>query len=133
MRLSVRLNLSLVAGVTIVSLGIALYQTQSETRALKRDLERHAVELAESLEKSAAPLLASHSLGELQQMVDRFQNHERLAGVAIYDPEGRPIAITSELATRLASGPSPVAPIKWRDGGSGEFFHAGREPMHVFQ
>src|SRR5580704_4161783 len=91
MRLSVRLNFSLVAGVTLVSLAIAAYQTQSETRGLKRDLERQASELADSLEKSAAPLVASQSFYDLQRLVDRFQNHQRLAGVAVYNVEGHPV------------------------------------------
>ena len=70
MRLSVRLNLSLIAGVTLVSLAIALYQTKSETRGLKRDLERQAVELAESFEKSAEPLMAKQSATDLKRLVE---------------------------------------------------------------
>ncbi len=133
MRLSVRLNLSLIAGVTLVSLAIALYQTQGETRGLKRDLERQAIELAESLEKSAAPLLASHAGPELQQLVDRFQSRQRLAGVAIYNERGEPLAITSDLARRLTGEPAPIAVASWREGPAGAFFTAGQQPMHVFE
>src|SRR5579864_1919340 len=113
MRLSLRLNLSLVAGVTLVSLAIALYQTQSETRGLKRDLERHAVELADSLEKSAAPLIATNSLRELHLLVERFQNNQRLVGVAVYTPEGLPLAISSKLEPRLAGNPIGLTREQW--------------------
>lgn len=131
MRLSVRLNLSLVAGVTLVSLGIALYQTQSETIGLKRDLERQASLLAESLEKSAAPLLAAHSAGALKLLVDGFQNRQRLAGVAVYDAQGNPVAVSSGLAGRLGRQPQPIARQKWPNGGSGEFFRADGHLMHA--
>src|SRR5581483_4994706 len=85
MRLSVRLNLSLIAGVAIVSLGIALYEAQSERSALRRDLERQAIVVAESLEKAVSPLVANEATGALQSVVDRFQNHQRLAGIAVFD------------------------------------------------
>jgi trehalose 6-phosphate synthase len=61
MRLSVRLSVSLVLGVALVSMAFALYQTQSERHGLKRELERHAVDLAMGMERSAAPLVANRS------------------------------------------------------------------------
>src|SRR5258708_4996683 len=63
MRLSVRLSISLVLGVALVSMAFALYQTQSERHGLKRELERHATELAESLERAAAPVERTIQLG----------------------------------------------------------------------
>ena len=125
MRLSVRLNFSLILGVTIVSLGLALYQTRSEERGLRQELERQALVVAESLEKSVAPLIAGHSFRELQRLVDRFQNHEQLAGVAIYDTKGRPLAITSDLASRLPASPASVARATEDDSGAGEWLRLG--------
>ena len=123
MRLSVRLNLSLVAGVTLVTLGIALYQTQSETTSLKRDLDRQAAILAESLEKSATPLITDPSA--LQLLVNAFQNRQRLAGVAVYNSAGQPVAISSDLAARLGGPPHPFLHSK--------FFRARGQLMHVFE
>lgn len=131
MRLSLRLNLSLIVAVTVVSLAIALYQTQSETRALKRDLERHALELAEGLERSASRLLAADNLHELQRLVNQFQNRERLAGIAIYDLDGKPLATTADLAKRLGGPAKPVTRSRWPEGGSSEFFRVHGELVHV--
>ncbi|PYT17345.1 MAG: trehalose-6-phosphate synthase [Acidobacteria bacterium] len=133
MRLSVRLNFSLIIGVTLVSLALALYQAQSETRGLKRDLERHSFELAETLEKSASPLVANHAAVELQRLVDHFQNRQRVAGVAVYDDRGNALAITSDLATRLGSNTPPVAQAALRENGAGKFFRLGEQRMHVFE
>src|ERR1051325_7917882 len=133
MRLSVRLNFSLIIGVTLVSLALALYQAQSETRGLKRDLERHSFELAETLEKSASQLVANHAAVELQRLVDHFQNRQRVAGVAVYDERGNALAITSDLATRLGSNKPPVAQAALRENGAGKIFRLGEQRMHVFE
>src|SRR5271165_482720 len=107
-RLSVRLNLCLIFAVGGVSLAFALYQTQSEMHGLRRDLDRQSAVLAESLEKSAAPLVAAHSYRDLQRLADRFKDHERLAGVAIYDTQDHPLAITANLSARLPQLPEVV-------------------------
>jgi len=133
MRLSLRLNLSLIAGVALVSLGIALYETQNERSGLKRDLERQAMVVAESLEKSAAPLVATHSIPSLQWLVDQFQNHQRLAGVVVYNEQGQTLASTGDLATRLGHAPMPVAKNHWTQGGLGEFFRSNSVLMHVYE
>ena len=133
MRLSVRLNLSLIAGVTIVSLGIALYQTQTERSGLKRDLERQALVLAESLGKSATPLMAEQSVSELQSLADYFQNHERLAGVAVYDAQGQTLAATPDLTARLGRNPAPMDRAAWQENGAGQFFRVDGKLMHVYE
>jgi len=43
------LSVSLVAGVAVVSLGLALYQAQAERRGLRRELERRGLVVAEKL------------------------------------------------------------------------------------
>src|ERR1700722_8655988 len=105
MRLGTRLSLSLAIAVAMVSLALAFYQTQSTARGLRHDLDRHSQELAESLDKSAAPLVVSGSRAELQKLVDRFQNNEGLSGVAIYDAQNQTLAVTSNLAARLTGIP----------------------------
>jgi alpha,alpha-trehalose-phosphate synthase [UDP-forming] len=131
MRLSTRLNLSLVIAVAMVSLALAFYQTRSAERGLRRDLNRHSLELAESLDRSAEPLVIHHSYAELQALVDRFVNHEGLAGVAVYDTRDQTLAVTSNLAARLAGMPPAAARAMRQDAAVSEFFHLAGEPMHV--
>ncbi|HYK58746.1 MAG TPA: hypothetical protein VEV85_04895, partial [Bryobacteraceae bacterium] len=85
MSLTSRLCLALILGVASVSLIIADYQTRQETRGLKQELESHSRVLAESLGKSAEPLVASRSYRDLQRLVDRYQEREQVvAGTAVY-------------------------------------------------
>jgi trehalose 6-phosphate synthase len=131
MRLSFRLILSLIVGVTAVSLGFAIYQAQSEVHAQRDDVQRHALTLAEGLERSVEPLLLVGAPSDLQALVDRFQNHERLAGVAVYDVSGRPLAITAGLAEPLRRAPTAVTEAIAKGSAHGQFFRLGGEPMHV--
>jgi trehalose-6-phosphate synthase len=114
MRLTLRLSLSLILGVAAVSLGFAFYQTHAETSGLKSDLDRHSLVLAESLAKSAEPLLARRSYRELQNLTDRLKDRERIAGAAVYDVSGRAIAITRGLDARVTQETSknPAAVVQ---------------------
>jgi trehalose 6-phosphate synthase len=118
--------------VTIVSLALAFYQTQTERRGMRRELESHAAALASSMEKSAAPLVSRHSYSRLQKLVDGFQMHEHLLGVSIYDLEGRPIAMTSNLALLPSVIPNPVWRAVREFKSTGEFFRHQDRPLHVF-
>ena len=51
MRMSLRLILSLVAAVTLVSIAFAVYQVEAEDRSRRTELEKRAQVLAESMER----------------------------------------------------------------------------------
>jgi alpha,alpha-trehalose-phosphate synthase [UDP-forming] len=106
MPLTHRLIASLISGVAVVSLGFAFFQTRADTRGLRRDLENHAQVLAESLGRSAEPLIARHANRELQRLVDRFKDRERISGVSVYDAGGKPLAITSGFTPRVLKDPA---------------------------
>jgi cell division protein FtsL len=61
MRLTLRLVLSLVLGLALVSLAFTYYQVRADKTQLRKDLDRRAEVLAESLEQNAAPLLVAGS------------------------------------------------------------------------
>ena len=126
------MNLCLIFAVGGTSLAFALYQAQSEMHGLRRDLDRQSAVLAESLEKSAEPLVAAHSYRELQRLADRFKDHERVAGVAFYDDMDRPLAITPNLAARLPQLPEVVDHAAHLGTAAGEYFKSAGGLMHVF-
>jgi trehalose 6-phosphate synthase len=131
MRLSTRLILSLVSGVAVVSLGLALYQAQAERRGSRRELERRARVMAESLEKSATPLLEASSTSTLQRLVVQFRDHERLAGVAVYDAQGKPLAATAGVEEMRAAGDGAWQRALQPGGGGEAFFPWNGKSMHI--
>src|SRR5260370_19447066 len=133
MRMSLRLILSLVAAVTVVSVLCALYHVAAEDRSRRNELEKRAQVLAESLQETVQALLAKNSQDELQRIVDRFGNRERLAGVAIFDNQGRPVLTTSNLQERLrAELPAAGSRAVFRGSGRRSFLQVEQAQMHVY-
>ena len=83
-------TLLLIVCVAAVAMGFAYRQVQSERRELERDLRHQAYDLAESQAKTVEPLLARRAYPELQTLVDRFKDGQKLAGMAVYDAAGSP-------------------------------------------
>ncbi|MGA2590209.1 MAG: trehalose-6-phosphate synthase [Bryobacteraceae bacterium] len=131
MHLGRRLMFSLLGGVAVVSLVFALYQAMAEMHAMREEIQRQALVLAESQQKPAEQMLQSGSPSELQAFVDQFQNHERLAGVAIYDAKGQPLAITRGLASPLAGTPLAVVRATTEGQVRAEFLRLDGAPMHI--
>jgi trehalose-6-phosphate synthase len=107
--LSVRLIVSLILGIAVVSSAFSYYEVLGEKRALRSDLERRAEMLGESLVGNAERSWDGdpHKVpnNELQQLVTQFGNREHLLGVVIYDRQGTLVAITPELAKTLTASP----------------------------
>ncbi|MGH9738353.1 MAG: alpha,alpha-trehalose-phosphate synthase (UDP-forming) [Candidatus Acidiferrales bacterium] len=131
MRLSLRLILLLVVGVTVVTFLVARSQVRAEKRGLRDDLQRRSEILAETLQELVEPTLAQRSHRDLRRIVDRFGNRERLAGVAVYDLDGNLMAVSPGLTERLNPPVPPLATIKG-DQSVGQFVDLAGIHMHVY-
>jgi trehalose 6-phosphate synthase len=129
--LSVRLIVSLIVGVTLVSLGFSYYQVIAEKRRLRNELERRAEVLGESLADNVERSWQLGSDRELQRLVQRFGNREHLAGVAVYDRQGKLVAMTPELGKTLKDSPPAIAQAIESDQNQSAFAKLGNEPVHI--
>jgi trehalose-6-phosphate synthase len=132
MWLSLRLSFLLIIGLAMATLGLTAYHSRNTGHRLTHDLERHELELAEGLEKTAAPLLLNHSDHQLQRLMDRFRDQEGLAGVAVYDAQNALVAVTSRLASRLTAIPNAVLRAARQGAGASDFARLAQEPIHIF-
>jgi alpha,alpha-trehalose-phosphate synthase [UDP-forming] len=130
--LSVRLILSLILAITLVSLLSSYYQVQGERRSLRADLGRRAAVLAESLAGNIDPLLATGSITKLQGIVERFSNRERVAGVAVLNTKLEPIAQSAGLAKRIQLQPSAIIQAMAQNQKQGEFVRTAAGRLHVY-
>ncbi|MHB8217959.1 MAG: trehalose-6-phosphate synthase [Candidatus Sulfotelmatobacter sp.] len=130
--LSVRLIVSLIVGITLVSLGFSYYQVVGEKRVLRSDLERRAEVLGESVAGNVEKSWESGSERGLQRLVQRFANREHLLGVAVYDRQGRLVAVTTELGQVLKAMPPDVSQAMADRHGEGSFVRLGKNPVHIF-
>ena len=130
MQLSRRLMVSLLSGVAGVSFGFAILQAKAEVQTLEDEVRRQASELAES-QRLPVEFALENNL-DLQGLVNRFQNQDHIAGIAVYDERGRALAVTPSLRLRLKKPPGVV--IAALDAGQprARLLRVGGLPMHVF-
>ena len=129
--LSVRLIVSLVVGVTIVSLCSSGYEALVGKRNLRRDLQKRAAVLAESLAGNVERDLERGTLQTLRRTVQRFANRENLIGLAVYDSEGHIISETRELEPLMAQTPQVVLQTLKSNQETDVFERIANKPVHI--
>ena len=114
--LSVRLIISLILGVTLVSLLSSYYEVRAQKRGLRKELELRAEVLAESLAGNVEPYLDERSQKQLQRIVGRFSNREHLVGVAVLntklDPIAASVGLVPQVEIRSFADPQVIADNK---------------------
>jgi alpha,alpha-trehalose-phosphate synthase [UDP-forming] len=129
--LSVRLIVSLIVGITLVSLAFSYYEVVGEKRRLRTDLERRAEVLSESVAGNVEKVWEGGSDRALQRFVQRFGNREHLLGVAVYDRQGKVVAITSQLAQVVSTIPPNVTAAIADGHEENSFTRIGSDPVHI--
>ena len=130
--LSARLIVSLIIGVTLVSLSSSYYEVLVQKRSLRRDLQRRAEVLGESLARNVERELDRDSIQALQRTVQRFGNREHLLGLAVYDRQGRLIAITKDLAPLMPAAPPVMSQALNENHGADVFQRLGTAPVNIY-
>jgi len=130
--LSARLIISLVIGITLVSLCTSYYQVLVSTRDMRRDLEHRAEVLGESLGRNVERDLERNASQTLKRTVQQFANREHLAGLAVYDPQGRPLAVTTNLEPLMASAPPIVLQALKEQHDEHAFLRMGIASIHIY-
>jgi trehalose 6-phosphate synthase len=130
--LSVRLIVSLIVGITLVSLAFSYYQVVQEKRTLRGDLERRAEVLGESLAGNVEKIVGTGSNQALQRLVQRFSNRENLIGVAVYDRNADLVAMTPELAKMLTGSPAALTQALRDNHNESSFVKFGNDRILIF-
>ena len=131
--LSVRLIVSLIICVTLVSLLSSYYEVRSEKAALRRELERRAEMLGETLAVKITPYLDHKSLPELQPIVEGFGHRQQLKAVAVYDTVTAPLFISAELGRPLGAAQSGAAARAINENqGQSQFVRTGNSYFHIY-
>jgi len=140
MRTALKMVLPLIVSVAVVSVLFAWYQVRTEKRALRSELSRRAEILGEALQESVEPLMNRPPDKNLQRLVERFGEREHLKGVAVYDTQGKALAITPGIQLLFQNWPEAVKYAATNDQIHGEFVtEKGRDnsgndtllPLHI--
>lgn len=110
--------------VAIVSMVVAAFtvnQVGKEEQRLKLDLEYRSILLAESLRETVEPNFINKSESSLQNVVDRFKDRERFAGLGIYDNKNRAVATSSAIPADSVEVQQIASNAMDADKASGDF------------
>jgi trehalose-6-phosphate synthase len=133
MKLSLRLILSLVASISVVTFVIASNQVRTEKNGLRTDLARRGQILTESLQETVEPVLPQRNAeSQLRRIVDRFGDRERMAGLEVYSPDGSLLAASHNIERNAATPPVEFGEAKSLDRGVGDFRTIGGTAMYVY-
>ncbi len=130
--LRVRLILPLILGIALVSFLSAFYEVHMRVRAQRKELEKRAEVLGESLVDNVERSLEKGTAKELQRMVLRFGNREHLAGIVICDPSGALLAVTPALGQRFVQCPASVRQAIARNSAQGGFIRSQEKLLHIY-
>ena len=132
MRMSLRLILSLIVGVTLLSAVFAIFQQRAEKRGLRNELAKRAEILAESLGANVEPQLARSSHTNLQKIVTQFGNSERVTGIAVFDKSAHKLAFTPGLEPYITRDLSTVSQVIAKDASYGGFTTLNETPTYLY-
>src|SRR6266852_957454 len=128
--LSARLIISLIIGVTLVSLCSSYYEVLVQKRGLRRDLQKSDAMIGDSLARNVERDLEKNALQTLHRTLQRSAR-ENLAGLAVYGPEGRVIAVTGALAPLMSTAPAIVSQALKDDRDADVFQKLGTTSVHI--
>jgi len=107
--------------IGLIVIAFTVNQVAEEEQRLKSDLQYRSTLLAESLKETVEPNFINKSENYLQDVVVKFTDKERLAGLGIYDNKNQIIAASSTIPGATSSATQIVANAMDEDKVYGDF------------
>jgi alpha,alpha-trehalose-phosphate synthase [UDP-forming] len=130
--LSLRLIVSLILGITLVSLAFSYYEVLREERILRADLERQTEVFGESVAGNLEKPLETGQQKAVQRLVQKYSKREHLIGIAVYDPQGKALATTPDLSQIISSTPIEVTKAMREGHDESSFVRLGENRVNIF-
>ncbi|PIP32397.1 trehalose-6-phosphate synthase [Candidatus Gottesmanbacteria bacterium CG11_big_fil_rev_8_21_14_0_20_37_11] len=118
--------------ISLIVVAFTIRQVDVEQKSLKIDLQYRTTLLAETLKESIEPNFLSKTGTSLQKIVDKFENKERFAGLAIYNNKGNIIAVSSSLPKDVSKTQTIAAHAMDEDKANGDFVKYQDKRMYLF-
>src|SRR6266567_1850300 len=129
-----RIGLRVVVSLSVVAVSLtrifAYFEVRAEQGRIRQDLEKHAEILAESLAQTVEIPLARGSRTGLERTLERVGT--KMVGLAVYDPAGETLAVTTSLTNRLTTRPAVVDIATGQDSGTGGYLQLGNQTLYIY-
>ena len=99
---------------------------------MRRDLEHRAQLLGESLASNVERDMERSNPAILRRTVQQFANREHLAGLGVYDPQGKTLAVATNLQPLIESAPAVVLQSLKEQREIGGFVRIGIASLHIY-
>lgn len=118
---------------SLITLYFTFNQVIQEDARLTSDIQYRSSLLAKSLKESVEPNFINKSDVYLQDVVEKFIDKQRIAGLAVVDSTGKIIAISSSLQKSWLQGEQKIITnVMDSDIESGDFASLNQKKMYVF-
>ncbi len=109
MKITLKIVLWITLVILVVSGGFSYWQAQQEKVRLKNELDRRASFIADGLRESLAPLLERDAAEQVDRILNRFANRERVIGASVHDYQGKFINASEGLREALTASSEALA------------------------
>lgn len=117
--------------ITLIVIAFTTSQVYYEDQRLKSDLELRSTLLADSLKESVEPNFINKSDQQLQYLVNKFENEERLVGMNIYDNKANPVATSSSLTSEIPKARQTASDAMDQDQITGAFITLNNKRIYL--
>ena len=121
-----------VATASLITLGFTYNQAIQEKDRLESDIQYRSSLLADSLKESVETNFVNKSDDYLQNVVERYADDQRIAGLAIVDSMDKMVAVSSGLPKDIAVTGSIAANAMDENKASGEFVRLDDRSLYVY-
>ncbi|MGE5041323.1 MAG: alpha,alpha-trehalose-phosphate synthase (UDP-forming) [Candidatus Levyibacteriota bacterium] len=124
--------LIIVSITSLITFTFTLSQINTEEQRLETDIYNRSVLLSDSLKESVEPNFINNSNAYLQNVVERFVDKNRFAGLVILDNKENVVAVSSELPKEITSVETIATDVMDSDKANGDFVKLNNKKMYAF-
>lgn len=122
---------ALIIIISLIVIAFTVNQVQQEQLRLESDLQYRSTILSESLKESVEPNFINKSNTQIQRIVDKFEDQERLVGMTVFDNKGNAVATSSALLAEISQYKKIAENAMDADKPTGDFVELKNEKSYL--
>lgn len=122
----------LVLVTAVITFLFTFNQVNLEKQRLESDIQRRASLVTDTLKETVEPNFINKSETNLQPLVEKFADNQRIVALAIADNKGRIVASSKGMPTEMAEFMKLESDAMDGDRQAGSFLNFGSERLYIF-
>ncbi len=118
--------------VSLIAISFTFNQVSNEQERLENDIQYRSYLLTNGLKESVEPNFINKSNSYLQDIVNRFADNKRIAGLAVVDNNGSIVAVSSNLPKQIPQVKKLATEALDSDKDSSDFASFGNNKVYIY-